>query len=121
VAAVHDYETQMIQYGFDAVVKSRKQLDGNGAIHRPVVGRAVLAGMRTGMRLVNHLPPIKRRMAQAQQRYRGADRQAAWPESGRRSPCGHRGQHGPQTRRALGVPVRRRHQPPLGPRRHSRR
>ncbi len=74
IETIHDYEAQMIDYGFDAVLESRKQMDGDGLIHKPVVGRAVLAGMRTGMRIVNHLPPIKKRMADAQQRYRGADR-----------------------------------------------
>jgi 2-polyprenyl-6-methoxyphenol hydroxylase-like FAD-dependent oxidoreductase len=73
--AIGDYEEKMRDYGFDAVVESRKQMDGDGPIRRPVVGRAVLAGMRTGMRIVNRLPPVKRRMADAQQRYRGADRE----------------------------------------------
>lgn len=72
--AIRDYEEKMRDYGFDAVIESRKQMDGDGLIHRPVVGRAVLAGMRTGMRVINHLPPVKKRMADAQQRYRGADR-----------------------------------------------
>ncbi|MFF5212674.1 FAD-dependent oxidoreductase [Streptosporangium sp. NPDC000396] len=72
--AVRGYETKMIEYGFDAVVKSRQQMSGDDPIHRPVLGRLMLAVMRTGMRVVNHLPPVKRRMAEAQARYRGADR-----------------------------------------------
>lgn len=76
IEAIHDYERQMIDYGFDAVLKSREQMDGNGAIHKPVIGRAMLAGMRAGMRLVNHTPPLKRRMAESMERYRGADRDA---------------------------------------------
>jgi 2-polyprenyl-6-methoxyphenol hydroxylase-like FAD-dependent oxidoreductase len=75
VAAIDDYEAQMREYGFDAVLKSREQMDGDGLIHKPFVGRAVLAGMRAGMRVVNHLPPLKRRMADDLERYRGADRQ----------------------------------------------
>ncbi|HEY6424905.1 MAG TPA: hypothetical protein VIY28_17040 [Pseudonocardiaceae bacterium] len=43
-------------------------------IHKPVIGRLVLAAMRTGMRIVNHLPPLKRRMAASQRAYRGHDR-----------------------------------------------
>jgi len=74
IQAIHEYEARMIEYGFDAVLKSREQMDGNALIHKPVVGRAALAGMRTGMRLVNHLPPVKRRMAEGLERYRGADR-----------------------------------------------
>lgn len=72
--AVRDYETQMIDYGFKAVEKSREQMDGNGAIHRPYVGRVALEVMRTGMRVVNHLPPLKQRMVDSLHRERGADR-----------------------------------------------
>ncbi|HEX3791804.1 MAG TPA: NAD(P)/FAD-dependent oxidoreductase [Pseudonocardiaceae bacterium] len=77
LAAIRDYETQMIDYGFDAVLTSRKQFSADDPIHKPVVGRLVLAGMRTGMRVVNHLPPVKRRMAESEQRYRGKDREPA--------------------------------------------
>jgi hypothetical protein len=72
---VRDYETQMIGYGFDAVRKSLAQMDGDAPAHRPVVGPVLMSGMRAGMRLVNHLPPVKRRMADGQRRYRGADRE----------------------------------------------
>ncbi|WP_214413078.1 FAD-dependent oxidoreductase [Sphaerisporangium fuscum] len=74
LAAVRAYETRMIDYGFDAVVKSRRQMSGDDPLHRPVIGRIMLAGMRTAMRAVNHLPPLKRRMAKAQASYRGAGR-----------------------------------------------
>jgi 2-polyprenyl-6-methoxyphenol hydroxylase-like FAD-dependent oxidoreductase len=74
IQAVHDYEAEMIEYGFEAVLESRKQMDGDGLIHRPVVGRVALAAMRTGMRVVNAVPPLKRRMAEAQRRFRGGDR-----------------------------------------------
>ena len=72
--AVRYYVTQMIDYGFKAVVKSREQMDGNGLIHKPYVGRVALEVMRTGMRIVNHLPPLKQRMAEGLQRERGAGR-----------------------------------------------
>jgi 2-polyprenyl-6-methoxyphenol hydroxylase-like FAD-dependent oxidoreductase len=75
--AIHEYEAEMIEYGFDAVIKSREQNDARDAIHRPVIGRIMLALMRTGMRLVNALPPLKRRMADNMLRYRGADREFA--------------------------------------------
>jgi 2-polyprenyl-6-methoxyphenol hydroxylase-like FAD-dependent oxidoreductase len=74
LAAIHDYETQMIEYGFDAVRKSRKQMTASNPVHTPIVGRALLAGMRTGMRVVNHLPPVKNSMARAQRADRGHDR-----------------------------------------------
>ncbi|MFG2527250.1 FAD-dependent oxidoreductase [Streptomyces sp. NPDC048516] len=76
MAAVRDYETQMIDYGFEAVRKSLAQMRGSDPVHKPVIGRAVPAGMRTGMRVVNHSPPLKRRMAAAAQQYRGHDRDA---------------------------------------------
>lgn len=75
VGAVGDYEAQMRDYGFDAVRKSREQMDGNALIHKPIVGRAVLAGMRTSMRVVNAVPPLKRRMTEDMRRYRGAERE----------------------------------------------
>jgi 2-polyprenyl-6-methoxyphenol hydroxylase-like FAD-dependent oxidoreductase len=75
LAAIRDYETQMIGYGFDAVKKSRKQMTASNPVHAPVIGRAVLAGMRTSMRIINHLPPVKNRMAEAQRADRGHDRE----------------------------------------------
>jgi hypothetical protein len=49
-------------------------MDGDGLTHKPVVGRVALSAMRTGMRLVNVVPPFKRRMAALRQRFRGAER-----------------------------------------------
>ncbi|WP_112239179.1 FAD-dependent oxidoreductase [Kribbella monticola] len=77
VAAVGEYEAKMIEYGFDAVLKSREQMSANDPIHKPVIGRVVLAGMRTSMRLVNHLSPVKRRMRDKMLAFRGADRDEA--------------------------------------------
>jgi 2-polyprenyl-6-methoxyphenol hydroxylase-like FAD-dependent oxidoreductase len=74
LTALREYETRMIEYGFDAVVKSRRS-GGSTGPDQPVVGRALLGGLRTLMRLVNHLPPVKQRMAQAQRAYRGHDRE----------------------------------------------
>ncbi|MFF0270088.1 FAD-dependent oxidoreductase [Kribbella sp. NPDC004536] len=74
VAGVRAYETKMIEYGFDAVIKSRAQMTSGDPMHKPVIGRMILAGMRTGMRAVNHLPPVKRRMRDKMMAYRGADR-----------------------------------------------
>jgi 2-polyprenyl-6-methoxyphenol hydroxylase-like FAD-dependent oxidoreductase len=73
--AVQDYEVQMRDYAYEAVEKSREQMDGNGLIHKPVIGRVMLEGMRAGMRIANHLPPIKRRMAEGLTRERGAGRE----------------------------------------------
>ncbi|RZU22172.1 2-polyprenyl-6-methoxyphenol hydroxylase-like FAD-dependent oxidoreductase [Kribbella rubisoli] len=74
IPAVNEYEAKMIEYGFDAVIKSRAQMTSADPVHKPVVGRVALAGMRTAMRTVNHLPPVKRRMRDKMMAYRGADR-----------------------------------------------
>ncbi len=75
--AIHEYEAEMIEYGFDAVLKSREQMDGNGAMHKPYIGRIMLAVMRTGMRIVNAVPLLRCRMTENMLRYRGADRDTA--------------------------------------------
>ena len=74
IPAVREYEAKMIVYGFDAVLKSRAQMTADDPMHKPVIGRLALAGMRTAMRTVNNVPPLKRRMRDAMLAYRGADR-----------------------------------------------
>jgi 2-polyprenyl-6-methoxyphenol hydroxylase-like FAD-dependent oxidoreductase len=78
--AVAGYERQMHDYAWPLVAKSLERFDGNAALYKPVIGRVALAGMRTGMRMVNHLPPVKRRMAAAQGADRGHGRE---PRAGR--------------------------------------
>ncbi|CAM2151581.1 FAD-dependent monooxygenase [Pararobbsia alpina] len=70
--AVAGYESQMREYGFHAVAESRKRFDERYAMHRPIVGRFALGAMRTSMRVVNAVPPLKQRMIDAQSRFRGA-------------------------------------------------
>lgn len=77
VDAVADYETQMRRYGFHAVAQSRKQFDERDAIHRPIVGRFALGAMRTAMRVVNNVPPLKRRMIDSENRFRGSEEESA--------------------------------------------
>jgi len=74
VDAVRQYEARMVEYGFDAVLESRKQMSGNSPMHKPIIGRLALAGMRTGMRTINHVPAIKKRMAASTEAYRGLGR-----------------------------------------------
>lgn len=76
-AAVGQYEAKMIKYGFDAVLKSREQMTDKDPIHKPVIGRIVLAMMRTAMRVTNHVPSLKKRMARSMLEYRGAGRDNA--------------------------------------------
>lgn len=66
VKAVADYERQMRGYAWELVAKSLERFDADAAVYRPGIGgRLALTGMRTGMRVVNHLPPLKRKMAAA--------------------------------------------------------
>lgn len=74
--AIGDYETRMREYGYDAVEKSLEQIDGNSPMHKPVAGRIMLGGMRTAMRTINHIPPLRRRMEANLLKYRGAGRDA---------------------------------------------
>ena len=64
----------MINYAFDAVLKSRDQMTDEAPLHKPVIGRIVLALMRTAMRVTNHVRPLKHRMARSISEYRGAGR-----------------------------------------------
>ncbi|MCB0095008.1 MAG: FAD-dependent monooxygenase [Caldilineaceae bacterium] len=63
--AIGAYEDEMRRYGFAAVQKSRAQMSGDDAIHKPVIGDLILHTMRAGMKVANVLPPLKRRMAAA--------------------------------------------------------
>ena len=74
LAAIHGYEEKMQKYGAEAVKESLAQMDSNALIHKPVIGRVVLAGQRTMMRAVNHLPPVKRKFELALSKSRGRDR-----------------------------------------------
>lgn len=62
VQAISEYEQEMVKYGFEAVLASREQMDGRGMIHKPVIGRVVLAFMRTFLRVTNSVPAFKRKM-----------------------------------------------------------
>jgi hypothetical protein len=55
-------------------LKSREQMTDEDPIHKPVIGRVVLALMRTALRVTNHLAPLKKRMARSMLDYRGAGR-----------------------------------------------
>jgi 2-polyprenyl-6-methoxyphenol hydroxylase-like FAD-dependent oxidoreductase len=77
VEAVNRYETKMIKYGFDAVLKSREQMTADDPIHKPLIGRLMLGLLRTAMRVTNHVRPLKERMAGSMLQYRGAGRDDA--------------------------------------------
>lgn len=57
IPAVADYEHQMLDYGFTAVATSLRNARGARSTNRPL--RAL---MRTGFRVLNHIPAAKARM-----------------------------------------------------------
>ncbi|MFI7091463.1 FAD-dependent oxidoreductase [Streptomyces lydicus] len=74
--AVGRYETTMTSYAWAAVIKSRAQMDGHSVMHRgDAIGTLARTGMRTAMRTMNHLPPVKRKIALAESSFRGAGRE----------------------------------------------
>jgi 2-polyprenyl-6-methoxyphenol hydroxylase-like FAD-dependent oxidoreductase len=73
IEALHEFEVEMLAYSRDAVLESRKQMDARSIIHKPVLGRMQLAMARAGMRLVNAVPLLKRKMLEQQMRLRKVD------------------------------------------------
>ncbi|MET7464963.1 NAD(P)/FAD-dependent oxidoreductase [Nonomuraea sp. NPDC005501] len=71
--AVAAYERQMIPYGFARVKDSLSRMDGDGAAHKPVIGRALLAGMRGYFTVVDRVPALKRKFVDDLYAYRGAE------------------------------------------------
>lgn len=72
--AVARYEAAMLQYGFEAVRESLKQMSAEEPIHHPLFGPPVLAGMKAAFKVVDTLPGVRRKMAQSETRLR--DRKA---------------------------------------------
>lgn len=72
ITAVAKYERQMHTYAWDRVEKSLERFNADDAIYKPGLrGGLALMLMRVGMRVVNALPPIKRKMAAAMTAERG--------------------------------------------------
>jgi 2-polyprenyl-6-methoxyphenol hydroxylase-like FAD-dependent oxidoreductase len=71
VQAIHEYEVEMLRYSSEAVQQSKKQMSSTDLIHKPVIGRVLLAQMRGAMRVVNAVPAFKRRVLQNLLRVRG--------------------------------------------------
>ncbi len=55
--AIQDYELEMMKYGFDAVISSKKALEQTEALEKPLP----LAIAKTMFRILNAVPPLKRR------------------------------------------------------------
>lgn len=72
--AIHGYEEKMQKYGAEAVKESLAQMNSKALIHKPVIGRVILAVQRTMLRVVNHLPPVKRKVEVTLSKSRGLNR-----------------------------------------------
>ena len=46
-------------------------MNAGDSIHKPIIGRMQLAGMRGAMRLINAMPPVKRQLLRRIMRVRG--------------------------------------------------
>jgi len=73
IEAIHQYEAEMLRYSSEAVLESKKQMDANDMIHKPILGRIQLMAMRISMRVVNAVPMLKRRITQSLRRSRAAE------------------------------------------------
>ena len=63
IPAVSEYEKKMHAYAWDRVEKSLKWFDADAAVYKGgIKGDLAAAMMRTGMRIVNALPMLKRKM-----------------------------------------------------------
>jgi len=74
LSAIHGYEEKMHKYGDEAIRDSLARMNSKALIHKPVIGRVLLAGQSTMIRVLNHLPPVKRRFELALSKSRGLDR-----------------------------------------------
>jgi 2-polyprenyl-6-methoxyphenol hydroxylase-like FAD-dependent oxidoreductase len=73
IQAIHEYETEMLRYGAEAVSESKKQMNAHDWIHKPVIGGAQLGLMRGAMRIINTSPALKRRALENIMRVRGSN------------------------------------------------
>lgn len=78
VEAVADYEHQMHSYAWTRVEESLKRFNADDPVYRTgVSGWLATLVMRCGMRLVNALPPLKRKMAAAMNQERNSEKVAS--------------------------------------------
>ncbi|MEJ2865917.1 NAD(P)/FAD-dependent oxidoreductase [Actinomycetospora flava] len=71
--AVGEYEDLMRRYSSLAVRESLEFMNDNGTARRPVIGPLSVMAQRTGMRLIDRIPPAKRRMARGMQKVRDSE------------------------------------------------
>jgi 2-polyprenyl-6-methoxyphenol hydroxylase-like FAD-dependent oxidoreductase len=74
LAAVGDYEAEMVPYGFARVADSLAQNGSSGTdpLHKPVLGRVVLAATRTYFRAVGRIPAVRQKFLDSLYTYRSS-------------------------------------------------
>jgi 2-polyprenyl-6-methoxyphenol hydroxylase-like FAD-dependent oxidoreductase len=74
LAAIGDYEAEMVPYGFARVADSLAQngSSGNDPLHKPVLGRVMLAVTRTYFRAVDRIPAVRRKFLNSLYTYRSS-------------------------------------------------
>jgi 2-polyprenyl-6-methoxyphenol hydroxylase-like FAD-dependent oxidoreductase len=74
LAAIGDYEAEMVPYGFARVADSLAQNGSSGTdpLHRPVLGRVMLAATRTYFRAVDRIPTVRRNFLNSLYTYRSS-------------------------------------------------
>lgn len=71
--AVGEYEDLMRRYSALAVRESLEFMNDDGTARRPVLGPLSVLAQRSAMRLMNYIPPAKRRMARSMQKVRDSE------------------------------------------------
>ena len=72
VSAVASYEGEMHSYAWNRVEKSLERFNADDAVYKPgLTGTVATMLLRGGMRLVNSVPPLKRRFAAEMTKERG--------------------------------------------------
>jgi 2-polyprenyl-6-methoxyphenol hydroxylase-like FAD-dependent oxidoreductase len=72
--AIADYEADMLPYGFARVADSLAQngTSASDALHKPVIGRVLLAVNRTYFRAVDRIPAFRKKFLADLYSYRGS-------------------------------------------------
>ncbi|MDH6579487.1 NAD(P)/FAD-dependent oxidoreductase [Kitasatospora sp. MAP5-34] len=75
IGAIGAYEAEMVPYGFARVKDSLAEngTSGDDPLHKPVIGRAVLAGARTYFKAIDKIPSMQRKFLDDLYTYRGAE------------------------------------------------
>lgn len=71
--AVGSYEELMRRYSAPAVRESLEFMNDDGTARRPIVGPLSVFAQRTGMRVVDRVPALKRRVARSMQKVRDSE------------------------------------------------